>query len=106
MPYRRASVTGGIPLSARVRVGEQVVFRELGDELVLLNLASGVYFGVDPVGTRIWQILDERGSLSEVLEALVAEYEVEADRCEADLLEFVTALRDNGLVDVVDGTAG
>ncbi len=106
MPHRRASVGDGISLTARIRVGGQIVFRELGEELVLLNLQTGVYFGLDPVGTRVWGMLDAAPSLQRVLDVLLGEYEVEPDRCQSDLLELVAALRANRLVEVLDAAAG
>lgn len=73
--------------------------------MVLLNLKSGVYFGLDPLGTRIWQLIQEHQSLHKILRSVVDEYEVTESRCEPDLLHFVAALRENGLVDVDRGPA-
>ncbi len=106
MQSRRAAVRDEIPLTARIRVGEHVVFRELGEELVLLNLASGVYFGLDPVGTRVWRMLGDAPSLRHVLDALLGEYEVEPDLCRSDLIELIAAFRANALVEVIDAAAG
>lgn len=93
--------TTGIPtLASRVRVNDDVLFQELQDEAVLLNLKSGVYFGLDPVGTRIWQLLTERELLSEVAPAIVAEFDVAEDRCASDLLALVADLEQQGLVTV------
>jgi hypothetical protein len=72
--------------------------------MVLLNLATGVYFGLDPVGTRIWTLIGAHRSLDEIVEALTAEYEVDADILGADLGRFIQTLRDNELVDVDDGS--
>ena len=93
---------GPISRHAAIRIGKDVVFRELEGEMVLLNLATGVYFGLDPVGTRIWTLIDARRSSDEIVETLTAEYEVDADTLGADLARFLLALRDNELVDVDD----
>jgi hypothetical protein len=82
-----------------------VVFRELEGEMVLLNLATGVYFGLDPVGTRIWRLIEAQRSSDEIVETLTAEYEVDANTAGADLARLLLALRDNELVDVDDGSA-
>ena len=85
-------------LTSRVRVNDDVLFQELQGEAVLLNLKSGVYFGLDPVGTRIWQLFAEHESLAEVAQVIVTEYDVAQDRCSEDLLTLVGDLEKQGLV--------
>jgi len=91
---------GQLTLVSRVRINEDVAFGDLDGELVLLNLRTGVYFGLDPIGTRIWHLLRAGEPLEAIVAALVAEYDVTAARSEADLLRFVGLLRENQLVDV------
>lgn len=91
------------PADAAIRISKDVVFRDLEGEMVLLNLATGVYFGLDPVGTRIWQLLDGGGSVDEIVDAITVEYDVDAATCRADLARFVQTLRANGLVEPDDG---
>lgn len=88
-------------LDATVRIPEDVVFRELDGEAVLLNLESGIYFGLDPVGTRIWQLVEEHRALRRVLAALLAEFDAPPADLEADLVRFVDQLRGKGLLTVV-----
>ena len=87
-------------LASRVRVNDDVLFQELQGEAVVLNLKSGVYFGLDPVGTRIWQLFAAHELLSEIAQTIVAEYDVTEDRSAADLLALVIDLERNGLVTV------
>jgi hypothetical protein len=87
-------------LASRVRVNDDVLFQELQGEAVVLNLKSGVYFGLDPVGTRIWQLFAAHELLSEIAQTIVAEYDVAEDRSAADLLALVTDLERNGLITV------
>src|SRR3990170_6048442 len=81
----RHRVTMNVSLKDSLVIRQEVVFRELGDEAVLLNLRTGSYFGFDPVGTRIWQLIVEHGSLARVLESMLEEYEVEPGMLERDL---------------------
>ena len=81
-----------------VRIPEDVVFRILGDEAVLLNLASGVYFGLDSVGTRMWQLMSEHGSTEKVVETLLTEYEVEEGLLRQDVIALIRQLMGKGLV--------
>ena len=89
-----------ITLSSHVRVNKDVVFRDLEGEVVLLNLKAGVYFGLDPIGTRIWHLMQEHPSLQEVLDAMVEEYEVRKGQCEHDLLRFAGLLQEKDLIEV------
>ena len=92
-----------ITLDSRLQPAADVLFREIEGELVLLSLADGQFYGLDPTGTRIWALLGEHQTLGRVLEAVVAEFDVDAPRAAADLLELGAALRDRGLVRVVSG---
>ena len=85
-------------LEDTVRISEDVVFRELDGEAVLLHLGTGIYFGLNEVGTRIWTLLGQDGSLQSVLDAMVKQYDVAPDRLEKDLLQLVEQMREKGLV--------
>lgn len=85
-------------LDRRVDIPETVVFQTVDDELVLLDLDSGVYYGLDRVGARIWRLLAEHGEPRRALEALIAEYEVAPERAAADLVDLVAELEARGLV--------
>jgi hypothetical protein len=87
-----------ISLESRVEISGDVVSRELEGEAVILNLESGTYFGLDPVGTRIWSLLQEHRSLRRVFEVVLHEYEVAPERLEGDMLRLVKELRTKGLV--------
>ena len=87
-------------LDASVHIPSDVIFRELDGEAVILNLASGVYFGLDPVGTRIWQLCQEHGSVRSVWEAIQREFDESADVLQSDLLSFLDELCSKGLVTI------
>lgn len=84
----------------QVRVSEQVVVRRVGDDTVLLNLKSRTYFGLNPVGGRIWELIAEKGTLQAVLEKMADEYEATPEELQQDILRLVEELRENGLVEV------
>ncbi len=81
-----------------IRIPDDVVFRILGDEAVILNLSTGIYFGLDTVGTRMWQLISEHGSTEKAREALLAEYEVEEGQLRQDLDLLIQQLIDKGLL--------
>lgn len=94
MPATPASVT----LDSVFVRSSDVLFQEVGGEAVLLDLASETYFGLNPVGTRIWQLLGDGSALQSVRDALVAEYDAPPEQIESDLLTLATQLSDAGLV--------
>lgn len=79
-------------------------FCELGGEAVILNLDTGVYYGLDGVGTRVWRLLQQPRSLGEMRDLIVEEFDVAPDRFEPDLLAFVASLSSHGLVRFCDAT--
>jgi hypothetical protein len=86
-------------LERSVRIPGDVVFRELQGEAVILNLSSSFYFGLDPTGTRIWQLCEAHGSLQAVWEAMQAEFEAPPDVLRSDLLTFIDDLVAKGLLE-------
>ena len=85
-------------LSDKVTVPVQVMAREVGDETVILDLAKGIYYGLDPVGARIWQLMAEGQTLTQVCEVMLAEYEVTREAIERDVLALVQTLMERQLV--------
>jgi hypothetical protein len=87
----------------RVKISPDVMFREVGGELVLLDLKTENYFGLDEVGARVWKLIEEHGELQRVFERMLAEYSVDVTTLERDLTDLVTRLRESGLVEIVSG---
>lgn len=81
-----------------VTIPAQVMARQVGDETVILDLASGTYFGLNPVGARIWQLLAEGRTLVDVCATMRAEYEVTREDIERDVLSLAEELRAKQLI--------
>ena len=79
-------------------VHPSVICRELSGETVLLNLESGVYYGLDAVGTRVWQLLMQGYTIASVRDTMIEEYDVAPDVLNADVMRLVGELRDRGIV--------
>ena len=77
-----------------------VLVSEFGNELVLLNLRDGVYYGLEDVGARIWALLKQPVTLTAIRDAIVSEYEVEPTSCERDVRALVEELATKGLVEI------
>lgn len=76
----------------------EVQSRTVGEETVMIDLASGTYFGLDPVGARMWQFIQEGKSLRQVCDAMVEEYEVSREVLEQDALALARDLADKKLI--------
>ena len=86
----------------RVAARDGVLVREVQGEAVLLNLDREAYFGLDSVGTRMWTVLTQAGSVQLAIDQLGAEYEVEPAELEADVGRFLEELEGAGLVEIRD----
>ncbi len=73
--------------------------RTIGNETVLLNLDTGIYFGLDAVGSRFIQILESKGTLAEVHRLMLEEYNVKPEVLEADLLRLADEMISKGLLE-------
>jgi hypothetical protein len=87
-------------LNQRVALSKEALFQEVGGEGVILDLHSATYFGLDGVGVRAWQLLQQNPSLAAAHAQLVEEYEVEPAQLEGDLLKLVDQLREAGLATI------
>jgi hypothetical protein len=86
--------------ATRVVASREQVSVDLDGEAVILGLADGVYYGLDPVGARVWELIAQPRSVAELRDAVVAEWDVDAPTAEADLLALLADLAARGLVDV------
>jgi hypothetical protein len=91
-----------VSLDTSLRVGEEVVSRDVDGEVVIFNLASGIYFGLDHVGARIWHLIEKRGELSAVLDVMRQEFDAPDDVLASDLLRLASELLAKGLVATAD----
>jgi len=87
-------------LASLVRLKPDVLFQDIQGEAVLLDLHSGTYYGLNPLGTRIWQLLAQHKTLSAIAAVIRNEYDVAERQCTADLLELVGDLAQRGLIDL------
>jgi hypothetical protein len=74
----------------------------LGDSIVLLDLKAGLYFSLDNVGARVWQLLQQPRTVAEVRQTIVDEFDVSPDRCERDLAVLLQDLAERNLIEIRD----
>ena len=89
--------------SSKVVASQNPVSANLAGEAVILDPDSGMYYGLNEVGARVWELIQEPKMVDEIRDALLAEYEVEPERCQQDLFALLQNLADKGLVEIDDG---
>jgi len=82
----------------RVQISDSVLYHALDGGIVLLNMTSEQYYGLDDIGKRMWELLLELGNVTEVVERLAAEFDVDRARLQADLAVLVDKLMKAGLL--------
>lgn len=92
-----------ISLPETINVNPDVLFQELATETVLLNIGNEQYFGLDDIGSRMWQLFSENNNannVNDVLTQMLDEFDVDEDRLGKDLLVFIEQLSEAGLVSI------
>jgi len=92
-----------ISLASVVSVSADQISCDLEGEAAILNLKSGTYYGLDEVGATIWNLVAQPTAVSAIRDALLERYDVDAERCERDLLTLLGELHEHGLIQVSDG---
>lgn len=85
-------------MSARVARSDAIVFTELDDTVVMMDVEEGRYYELDPVGASVWALLERAASVAEVCEALGQQYEVDPETCREDVRGFLEELGRLGVV--------
>lgn len=83
-----------------ISVTKDAVHCDVEDEVVILGLKDGVYYGLNPVGAFIWGLIQEPKNVADIRDAILEEYDVSREVCETDLMELLTELSDKGLVEI------
>jgi hypothetical protein len=85
--------------SVVVAVKDQVSC-DLAGEAAILNIKSGVYYGLDPIGAQIWKLMQQPRAVAEIQDAVLGEYDVEPERCARDLVGLLEKLLAEGLIEL------
>ena len=88
-----------------VKASGDLISSEVGGETVALNLKSGIYYSLNSVGSRIWQLIQEPRSVRDIRRAILDEFDVDEQRCETDVHNLLKELAAKGLVEVRDEPA-
>jgi hypothetical protein len=100
-------MTNKIDMATTVVAGADQISAELAHDeaadVVILSLKEGIYYELNPVGARVWQLIEKPCSIQSIVATLQDEFDVSAEQCEADVLSLAESLIERGLAQVVDG---
>ena len=85
-------------------ISSEAMSQVIGGETVILDLHGEAYFGLNPVGTKIWQLLQDTSRPIEILDSLEQTYDIDRSDLEQDLDELLQQLLDSGLIHLKDSS--
>jgi hypothetical protein len=87
-----------ITLVSLVRRAEGFTTAQVRDDLMMLQVEQGAYYSLDPIAAEIWRLLEQPGTVQQLVEKLVQHYTVSPEQCQADVLAFLEEMRRNGMI--------
>ncbi len=93
-------MTSTVSQRSIVVAAKDQVSSDLGGETAILDLKAGMYYGLDDVGARVWDLIQEPRNVGDIRDILLEEYDVAPERCERDLLALLQRLADERLIEV------
>ena len=87
-----------ITLQSLVRRAEGFTTAQVRDDLMMLHVEQGAYYSLDPIGAEIWKLLEQPGTVQQLVDKLVQHYSVSPEQCQADVLVFLEEMRGNGMI--------
>ena len=91
-----------IAVNRKILRNQEVLASNLEDEIVMMNLESGSYYGANGVGRRIWELLERPVTVAELCTLLQKEFDVDDETCQRDVLPFINKTIDEKLVRIIE----
>jgi Coenzyme PQQ synthesis protein D (PqqD) len=95
-----------LTLNAVIQRNPEVIAAEADQDLIMVSVATGYYYGVSDVAREIWDAIERPKKVSDLVDDLTASYHVDSYSCEEQTLSFLEALLAEGLLQVIDEPAG
>ncbi len=89
-----------ITIDSTIVVADDVVSCDLDGEAAILNIKDGIYYGLDPIGAKIWNLIQKPNTINRIIQVIIEEYDVKTEECQIDIFELIEQLLDNGLVKI------
>jgi hypothetical protein len=79
---------------------EGIVASDIDNEKVMMSVEKGNYYGLDPIGSRIWDLMGKPVKVADLIDTLLLKYDVERETCKQDVIVFLEELRKEGILQV------
>ncbi|NJD90496.1 MAG: lasso peptide biosynthesis PqqD family chaperone [Geobacter sp.] len=87
-----------ISLESTISQIDDIVASDIEDEKVMMSIEKGEYFGLEPIGSRIWEMMATPVKVSAIIDAMLNQYDIDRQTCENDVLKFLSELNDAGII--------
>lgn len=91
-----------IQLDTTITQAKDLLSADLDDEIVMMSIERGAYYGLDSIGSHIWTLLEEPISVSDLCEILLSRFDVEPETCQQDVLAFLDESYELGIITLVE----
>jgi len=77
---------------------KDIVASDIDGEVVMMSIENGAYYGIDSIGSRIWELIETPCKVSDLIKLLLEEFDVDRPTCERDVLKFLAELQKNNTI--------
>lgn len=89
-----------ITLNSTIRQIDDIVTSDIDNEKVMMSIEKGQYFGLEPVGSRIWEMIEQPVTVTSLVDQLLTGFDIDRETCERDVLAFLAELDEAGIIQV------
>ncbi len=89
-----------ITAESRISQNKDILASNIDEEKVMMSVEKGLYYGLNPVGSQLWDLLEKNITVSSLIDAVLLKYDVDREDCERDVLEFLADLYKKGILHV------
>lgn len=79
---------------------EEIVDSDIDGETVMMSIENGEYYGLDDIGSRIWELIARPIKVSDLIDTLLERFDVDRETCEIDVLKFLNELNEDRILEV------
>jgi trimethylamine:corrinoid methyltransferase-like protein len=90
------------PVNAKFVQNSEIVFSQMDDEIVMMDLEKGEYYGISPVGSRIWELVETPRTMPDICTTLCKEYDVSHEKCTKEVLDFIIEMTEKNIITTID----
>ncbi len=83
-----------------IMIKNNIVSCDLDGEAAILNMNDGIYYGLDPIGAKIWNLIQKPVSINSIVDEILVEFDIDLNNCLSDTIELIEELYNNGLVEI------